>query len=63
MTGDRTTNPSRLSILIVDDEVNIRETLSYCLTTEGHTVIVVSNPADAIEKAKRRPVKVEDDVP
>ena len=43
-----------LSILIVDDEVNIRKTLSYCLADEGHTVIAVSNPADAVEEAKRR---------
>jgi len=43
-----------LSILIVDDEANIRKTLSYCLAAEGHTVIAVSNPADAVEEAKRR---------
>jgi NtrC-family two-component system response regulator AlgB len=45
---------AHLSILIVDDEVNIRKTLSYCLVNEGHTVIAVSNPADAVEEAKRR---------
>lgn len=44
----------RLSILIVDDEINIRKTLSYCLADEEHTVIAVSNPADAVEEAKRR---------
>jgi len=44
----------RLSILIVDDEVNIRKTLSYCLADEEHTVIAVSNPVDAVEEAKRR---------
>jgi len=43
-----------LSVLIVDDEVNIRKTLSYCLAAEGHTVIAVSNPADATEEARRR---------
>lgn len=43
-----------LSILIVDDEANIRKTLSYCLAAEGHTVIAVSNPADAAEEARRR---------
>jgi len=43
-----------LSILIVDDEANIRKTLSYCLATEGHMVIAVSNPADAAEEARRR---------
>ncbi|MDQ7784358.1 MAG: sigma-54 dependent transcriptional regulator [Desulfomonilaceae bacterium] len=43
-----------LSILVVDDEPNIRKTLSYCLAAEGHTVITVSNPADATEEARRR---------
>jgi two-component system, NtrC family, response regulator AlgB len=43
-----------LQILVVDDETNIRKTLSYCLAAEGHTVISVSNPADAIEEARRR---------
>ncbi len=43
-----------LKILIVDDETNIRKTLSYCLAAEGHTVIAVSNSADAVEEAKRR---------
>jgi NtrC-family two-component system response regulator AlgB len=46
--------PTHLSILIVDDEANIRKTLSYCLVDEGHTVIAVSNPADAVAEAKRR---------
>jgi len=44
----------RLAILIVDDETNIRKTLSYCLEAEGHSVISVSNFTDAINEAKRR---------
>jgi NtrC-family two-component system response regulator AlgB len=52
LTDDK--KSARLSILIVDDEVNIRKTLSYCLTNEEHTVIAVSNTADAVEEAKRR---------
>lgn len=47
-------SPSRLGVLIVDDEVNIRKTLSYCLAADGHTVIAVSNPADALDEARRR---------
>ncbi|MBU2648638.1 sigma-54 dependent transcriptional regulator [bacterium] len=43
-----------LQILIVDDEANIRKTLSYCLTGEGNAVIAVSNPSDAISEVKRR---------
>jgi NtrC-family two-component system response regulator AlgB len=45
-----------LNVLIVDDEANIRKTLSYCLAAEGHNVIAVSNPADAIEESRRRSV-------
>lgn len=42
-----------LKILIVDDETNIRKTLAYCLAAEGHTVVAVSNPADAMEESRR----------
>jgi NtrC-family two-component system response regulator AlgB len=45
---------NELKILIVDDETNIRKTLSYCLAAEGHTVIAVSNPADAMEESRLR---------
>jgi NtrC-family two-component system response regulator AlgB len=43
-----------IAVLVVDDEANIRKTLSYCLAKEGHTVIAVSNSADALEEAKMR---------
>jgi two-component system, NtrC family, response regulator AlgB len=43
-----------LRVLIVDDEANIRKTLSYCLEVEGHNVSAVSNPIDAAEEARRR---------
>ncbi len=43
-----------LNILIVDDEPNIRKTLSLCLETEGHKVIAVSNFQDALAEASRR---------
>jgi NtrC-family two-component system response regulator AlgB len=43
-----------LNILVVDDEVNIRKTLSVCLETEGHKVIAVSNFQDALAEASRR---------
>lgn len=43
-----------LNILVVDDEVNIRKTLAYCLEGEGHKVVAVSNPADARAEAARR---------
>lgn len=47
-------NGSALGILIVDDEANIRKTLSVCLETEGHRVTAVGNPEDAMTEASRR---------
>jgi NtrC-family two-component system response regulator AlgB len=43
-----------LQILVVDDEVNIRKTLSVCLETEGHKVFGVSNFQDALNETSRR---------
>jgi NtrC-family two-component system response regulator AlgB len=43
-----------LNILVVDDEVNIRKTLTICLETEGYRVIAVSNFQDAAAEASRR---------
>jgi len=45
-------NPS-FNILVVDDEVNIRKTLSLHLETEGHRVVAVSNFKDALTEASR----------
>jgi two-component system, NtrC family, response regulator AlgB len=50
---DPTAQPS-LNILVVDDELNIRKTLSVCLETDGHRVIAVSNFQDALAEASRR---------
>jgi len=51
----QTTSSQRiLNILIVDDETNIRRTLSYCLAAEKHHVIAVSNSDDAVEEARKR---------
>jgi NtrC-family two-component system response regulator AlgB len=43
-----------LNILVVDDEINIRKTLSVCLETGGHEVVAVSNVKDALAEASRR---------
>ncbi len=42
-----------LNILIIDDELNIRKTLTVCLETEGHHVVAVSNVQDAVREAFR----------
>jgi NtrC-family two-component system response regulator AlgB len=47
-----------LNILVVDDEANIRKTLSFCLEAEGHRVISVSNFQDAVAEASRRSFEV-----
>ncbi|MEW6531408.1 MAG: sigma-54 dependent transcriptional regulator [Thermodesulfobacteriota bacterium] len=44
-------DPSALTILVVDDEATIRKTVSVCLETEGHKVVSVSNSADALAEA------------
>ena len=43
-----------LSILVVDDEPNIRKTLAIALEAEGHRVVAVSNFKDAMAEASRR---------
>src|SRR5512139_4003525 len=42
------------SVLVVDDEPNIRKTLSIALEAEGHQVVAVSNSRDALSEATRR---------
>lgn len=43
-----------LNILIVDDEANIRKTLSMALEVEGHSVTAVSNGKDGLLQASLR---------
>ncbi|MGC8659817.1 MAG: sigma-54-dependent transcriptional regulator [Desulfomonilaceae bacterium] len=43
-----------LNIIVVDDEVNIRRTLSVCLESDEHQVSVVSNFRDALVEVSRR---------
>ncbi len=40
-----------LNILVVDDEANIRKTLTMCLETKGHRVTAVGSVKDAQEEA------------
>jgi len=42
-----------LKILLVDDEANIRKTLSICLESQGHSVRSVGNSRDALSEAGR----------
>lgn len=43
-----------LNILIADDEINIRKTLTVLLESEGHRVVAVSNFQDADHEVSRR---------
>ena len=40
--------PSAVTVLIVEDDLNIRDTLEDPLTEEGHTVFVARNGAEAL---------------
>jgi two-component system, OmpR family, alkaline phosphatase synthesis response regulator PhoP len=42
-----------IKILLVDDELDILEIVSYNLSTEGYTVITANNGAEALKKAKQ----------
>ncbi len=44
-------SPTSLRILVVDDEVSLRETLTRSFSKEGHTVEAVADGAAAIERA------------
>lgn len=41
---------SPLSILVVDDDADLAETIAEALATDGHRVSVASNGAEAIER-------------
>lgn len=43
-----------LNILVVDDEANIRKTLSICLESMGHTAFSVGCAKDALAEAERQ---------
>jgi len=52
---DEKTSGMLLSVLVVDDEINIRKTLAMSLESEGHRVVAVSNASDAVAEATRQP--------
>jgi CheY-like chemotaxis protein len=58
ITGTETPAPrrgegaSRCSVLIVDDDHDIRETLEEILSYEGYAVATARNGADALDKAR-----------
>ena len=43
---------SPLSILVVDDEANIRRTLAVCLEADGHRVTTVGQARDALDQVR-----------
>jgi NtrC-family two-component system response regulator AlgB len=49
-----TAETAGLHVLIVDDEANIRKTLTVCLESAGHRVTAVGNTKDALVEANRQ---------
>jgi NtrC-family two-component system response regulator AlgB len=43
-----------LHVLVVDDEANIRKTVSVCLESEGHRVTAVGNAKDALAETDKQ---------
>jgi NtrC-family two-component system response regulator AlgB len=57
MKGPVKDDPARaaaLNILVVDDEANIRKTVTICLESEGHRVTAVGSSNDAIAETNRQ---------
>jgi NtrC-family two-component system response regulator AlgB len=54
MTVGATPSSTPLRVLVVDDEMNIRKTLSLSLQTDGHEVVAISNARDAVVEAAGR---------
>ncbi|MFH0727461.1 MAG: sigma-54 dependent transcriptional regulator [Pseudomonadota bacterium] len=54
MTATDENASGHLSVLIVDDEPNIRRTLTVCLESRGHRVTAVGNVRDARAEADRQ---------
>ena len=46
-------NPSDVKILLVDDDPDILEILTYNLTKEGYQVVTAENGVKAVKKAKK----------
>ena len=51
---DSKLSPTPLRILVIDDEANIRMTLSMCLEADGHRVVAHGNIHDAMEEVARQ---------
>jgi NtrC-family two-component system response regulator AlgB len=49
------TGHSRLRVLVVDDEPNIRKTLAASLSADGHGVTTAADGRDAVTQAMRQP--------
>jgi two-component system, NtrC family, response regulator AlgB len=43
-----------VNVVIIDDELNIRKTLAIFFESEGHHVVAVSNPDDALAETSQR---------
>lgn len=53
MTTESQNKVQGLNVLVVDDKVNIRKTLTVCLESRGHRVTAVNNGKDAQVESDR----------
>jgi NtrC-family two-component system response regulator AlgB len=51
---DKNSSPTSLRVLIIDDEANIRTTLTMCLEADGHTVAACGSIHETYELIARR---------
>lgn len=52
--SNHTGTTKSLNVLVIDDEINMRRTMTYCLETDGHTAIAVGNRQDALTEMTSR---------
>ena len=53
MNNNKTVNPEDIKILLVDDEPDILEIISYSLKNAGYNIYTATNGSDAVEQASK----------
>ncbi len=54
VTEEKPKKLGQISVIIIDDESRIRQTMSYAISLSGHNVITASNGQEAIEHIEKR---------
>ena len=53
MNNNKTVNPEDIKILLVDDEPDILEIISYSLKNAGYNIYTATNGFEAVEQASK----------